>query len=377
MPSKNFASIQILRGVAALLVVIFHVGVLMSDRFGAVGQHLLFRAGAAGVDIFFPISGFVMVVSTTTLVGRRGAWRTFLERRLVRIVPLYWLATTLKLVMLIAVPSLALHAAMTTGHTLGSYFFMFTPNPNGGTMPLVPVGWTLNYEMFFYAAFAAVLFLNMPLVCTVGVAMAGAAAVGFFHMTTWPPFEVLSPIVLEFVAGMIIARLTLAGFRLGTAPALLLGVVALACLVGTDALPEAVLNEGRVLYWGVPGAVLVLAAVSLEPYVTSEVWALPRRLGDASYSIYLSHGFVIPVFGVVVAKLAPAGLASVTVAFAAAVLLSVVAGMIVCDWVEQPILRLRPKKPSRALPATAPATPTAGAVAAVVSDVVETDLIVS
>ena len=373
MPTKNYASIQILRGAAALLVVVFHAGVMTGDRFGAVGQHLLLRAGAAGVDIFFPISGFVMVVSTTSMLGRPEAWRVFLERRLVRIVPLYWLATTLKLVMLITVPGLALHAALTLHHTLGSYLFLFTPNPNGGTMPLVPVGWTLNYEMFFYAVFAATLFFQAPLVRTVGVVMVAAAAIGLLHLSTWPPLEVCSAIVLEFVAGMIIARLTLAGFRLKTVPALIVGAIALVSLVGTDALPEAVVDSGRVLYWGLPGAALVLAAVSLEAPLQGEAWSLPRRLGDASYSIYLSHGFVIPVFGVVVAKLVPASIGAVLFAFTAAVVLSALVGLLVYDWVEQPILRLRPKKPSR--PAVVPASPSAATAVAALSEATETDLI--
>ncbi|MBV8536835.1 MAG: acyltransferase, partial [Alphaproteobacteria bacterium] len=170
-PVLNYVSIQILRGIAALLVVVCHAGVMAGDRFGAVGQHLLLRAGAAGVDIFFPISGFVMVISSINLAGRPDGWWVFLERRIVRVVPLYWLATTLKLVMIVAVPSIALHAAVTTTHVLGSYFFVFVPNPNGGSMPLVPVGWTLNYEMFFYAVFAAALFVRGPLVWSVALLM--------------------------------------------------------------------------------------------------------------------------------------------------------------------------------------------------------------
>src|SRR5579871_6907304 len=107
---KDYSGVQVLRGLAAMLVVLFHAGLLADERFGAPGHHLfgpLFRAGAGGVDIFFPISGFVMVVSTVGLLAQPGASRIFLTRRIIRIVPLYWIATTAKLVIVLAVPALA------------------------------------------------------------------------------------------------------------------------------------------------------------------------------------------------------------------------------------------------------------------------------
>ena len=102
---------------------------------------------ASGVDLFFVISGFIMVYSSEDLFGARGAWRTFLTRRLVRIVPLYWLTTA------ITIPLMSLTVDWQS--LLGSYFFIPYRAPSNAIVPLHGVGWTLNLEMFFYVIFAA------------------------------------------------------------------------------------------------------------------------------------------------------------------------------------------------------------------------------
>ena len=96
--SSNFVTIQSLRAVAALLVVDYHVLDMWSLRVNPTPPGVSWVNGAAGVDIFFVISGFVMVVSSRRMAAKLGAWRTFIEHRIVRIAPLYWLATTAKLV---------------------------------------------------------------------------------------------------------------------------------------------------------------------------------------------------------------------------------------------------------------------------------------
>ncbi len=91
--SVPVASIQILRAVAALAVVALHVGHEGATRLGPRNPLPDFSVGAAGVDLFFVISGFIMVYASDTLFARAGAPATFFTRRLARIVPLYWAAT--------------------------------------------------------------------------------------------------------------------------------------------------------------------------------------------------------------------------------------------------------------------------------------------
>lgn len=335
----SYIGIQMLRGVAALLVVVFHAGMLVHDRFPAVGNHMVLAAGAGGVDIFFPISGFVIMVSGAGLAGREGGWRSFLWRRLIRIVPLYWAATTVKLLAVLTAPRMAMHTSLGLWHTVASYLFVFAHGPGGDTVPIVPVGWTLNFEMFFYAIFAATLAWRRPVLPTAAALVLAAAVLGVLLPHKWAPFAVLDPLVLEFAGGMLIAGLAMSGRRLGRRTAAVLLAAGFAVLIGSDALPMSVEDHLRLLLWGVPGAAIVLAAVSLEPAVRRLPVRLPRLLGDASYAIYLSHGFVLPVVGLLAVKSGLAGWNGAAITLVAGVLASTAGGIAVHLGFERPVTR--------------------------------------
>lgn len=337
VPSETYIGVQILRGLAAFLIVVFHAGLMVQDRFPGSGDHWTLRFGAAGVDIFFPISGFVMLLSTRALVGRSDGWLTFIRRRIIRIVPLYWLATTAKLLAVLTVPALALHTDTNWWHTVASYLFVFARDDGGSAQPLLPVGWTLNYEMFFYAVMAAVLFWRKPLVPWTAAAMLLTAAASAFVPPALTPLTVCHPIVLEFVAGMGIAALALRGVRLGTVAAAGLAVLALAMMAATDALDPATVERGRLLYWGVPGALLLFAAVTLEPWIAARNWRLLRLIGDASYALYLSHGFVLPVCAILLLRLGLDGIGGAAFAFVLAIAASVAVGIATHLWIERPM----------------------------------------
>lgn len=144
MPEKQseIYSVQILRGVAALLVVARHAAKQLS-----ADPENAFILGQFGVDIFFVISGFVIF-----LAGRNSSPAHFLKRRFIRVVPMYWL-----------VLALVVGMRMAHGHLVSQYFipntllsFLFVPSEiaDGAIFPPIVVGWTLNFEMFFYAVFA-------------------------------------------------------------------------------------------------------------------------------------------------------------------------------------------------------------------------------
>jgi peptidoglycan/LPS O-acetylase OafA/YrhL len=336
---ETYISIQLLRGLAAMLVVVFHAGVMVRDRFPAAGDHFLLLSGAAGVDIFFPISGFVMLISSRALLLRPDGWKIFAERRLIRIVPLYWLATTLKVLAVLAVPALALHSQLGEWHILASYLFIADRNAMGTVEPVLPVGWTLNYEMFFYLIFAVALLWRRPLIITVSAILLLIVAVGGVVPKDIAAFTVFRPLVLEFGAGLWIAQLAWDGVRLRRRTAIACFIIALLALLATDALPSAEVESARLLLWGLPGAMLVLAAVSLEPWVAKRRWRIASVLGDASYSIYLSHGFVLPCFAVAAAKMGFHGIIGATASFGLSIVVSALFGIAIYRWIERPMTR--------------------------------------
>src|SRR5262245_37595124 len=190
---KTVLSLQYLRAAAALSVVWFHA----LDRRGLHG----FDVGQMGVDIFFVLSGLVMWLISER--ANRTPRRVF-AARLARIAPTYWLATVFVLV-LWAVGVRAGLDHPEAWHTLKSFLYIPAEYPGKDKIyPLVIPGWTLNYEMFFYAVFAIALFARAKLrLAILTVAIAGLVAVG---LAIRPQGAIAvtytGPIMLEFLAGV-------------------------------------------------------------------------------------------------------------------------------------------------------------------------------
>lgn len=277
---KTLYGIQYLRAFAALAVVLFHA----AERSGYG-----FAIGAAGVDVFFVISGFIMWV----IVERRPVSPgRFLLDRIRRIVPVYWLATGLMVVGGLA--GLFPNLALTAGHVLASFFFVPSFSPSSGELwPILVQGWTLNYEMFFYVVFAACLALPRHfLLSAMMIVFVGLVAIGFAVESSNPLFVTYTrPVILEFVAGMLIARLWLAG-RVPNAVAslvLIAGALAGFVAIGVLRLPFDEWTCGPLAF------ALVYGTAALETRGRVPRLKVPAVLGDASYSIYLWHTFAISV----------------------------------------------------------------------------------
>jgi exopolysaccharide production protein ExoZ len=332
----NFLTIQALRAIAALLVVLYHAFDMWGERVDVSAPGVGWNNGAAGVDIFFVISGFVMVVSSRRLVGQPSAWLTFLRHRIVRIVPLYWLLTTAKIVAVLLLPALVVRTSLDPSFIARSYLFLPVVDSAGHFRPVIPVGWTLTYEFLFYLFFAAALAVRADVLRVVVPGLGLIAVLALARTDSWPDWTILfDTIVIEFVFGVVLGQWTLRGFRLPTAVAIALVTVGFVVILSLPPGPE----NMRVLTWGLPAFAVVAGAVSLEHFVAR---ALPRwllALGDASYSIYLSHGFVLPALMLVIGKSLSPGLRAETLTILLCVLVSSIAGWILFISVESPIMR--------------------------------------
>jgi exopolysaccharide production protein ExoZ len=298
--SKTLLSIQALRAVAAMLVVAFHATVLWHDH--APDQALVWENGNAGVDLFFVISGLVIVLSSSSLVQKADGWRTFVVQRLIRVVPMYWLTTTGKLIAITLAPALALHSFPTVWNVIASYLFIPAANANGEIVPVLVVGWTLSFEMLFYAAFTAALVVRLDPLRVVVPAMVCVAIASLFRTPEWPAAStVINPMVLEFVLGALIARVYLS-FPTRLSPGPLMLVLGLAGAATLIFLPIGTVWE-RAIFWGSGAGAVVAAAVAFEPIIRRHLPVLLVQLGEASYSLYLTHAFVLPVVGLVVTHL--------------------------------------------------------------------------
>ncbi|WP_263142747.1 acyltransferase [Pseudomonas sp. RIT-PI-AD] len=278
-------SLQALRALAAWLVVCHHVMQIFFDfkAESALGRFFI-EKGAIGVDIFFIISGFVIYLSTQ---GKDIQAGRFMLNRFMRIVPAYWLYSVLVALIILYAHPVMPSQRFDLHHFLLSLVFVPAENPGGfGLYPTLSVGWTLNYEMFFYLLFALSLVAPQryrPL------AIAGALALVSTVLASQPWLSDFyrNSIVYEFLFGVCIGVCYRRGWigQGGWAPVVLL-LVALMAIYQLD-------SSMRLLNWGVPSALVVIACIALEPWFRS-VRPL-KMLGDCSYSVYLVHVIVLSV----------------------------------------------------------------------------------
>lgn len=295
-------SIQYLRGVAAVAVVYFHTGVNSANL--AWPAFIPRDFGKAGVDIFFVISGFIMVFVTSS---RETSPREFLLRRIIRIVPLYWFFTLLVICDGLIYPAAMLNNGIVWPHIFLSFLFIPHINPiTGTTEPFFKLGWTLIYEMYFYAIFACLLLVR-PLSRRMIIMLFWAAGVSLLFGLTKPwgaiPVVYMNPIVLEFVMGAFIGFAYLNGYLRRFDPTLSFLLV-LICAMTMIFTPFADDTEFifrsflRPVVYGIPAAIIVLGLLAFE--TSGNLRKLPwlMLMGDASYSIYLSHTTTLTLFRV-------------------------------------------------------------------------------
>lgn len=333
--SPDFLTIQALRAVAALLVVLGHALGAWDERVEGLAPGVGWANGASGVDIFFIISGFVMVISSRGLRHQPVSWQIFLRRRIIRIVPLYWLLTTVKIVAVLLLSSVVLRTRLDFNLVAGSYLFLPVVDSGGHLRPVLPVGWTLTYEVIFYLLFAAALAVRVDVLRVTIPALGLMAAVALIRTEAWPAWTIIfNTIVLEFGVGVILAKWFLQGGRLNPAISAGLVVAGFAAIL----LTPMVSDNARPITWGIPAFAIVAGAVSLEHLVGRSIPFWLRTLGDASYSLYLSHGFVLPTLVLLISKGRSPDLCTQILTITLCLFVASGVGIILFNWIENPLL---------------------------------------
>jgi exopolysaccharide production protein ExoZ len=357
--TQNIASVhgrltrlQCLRGVAAVIVVMSHSLHEVADKLTATPLTLRLPAisGHLGVDVFFVISGFVMFYISAEHFGKQGAPLRFLRSRFIRIVPLYWFYTSLWLVTASVMANELNRAGIDPLHLAASYLFWPYPRPDGGELfPVLAGGWSLNYEMFFYAIFAALLFTTRRF----GLWLLGGIFIGLIALHPLFPFGALEfwsrQVILEFFAGVVLAVLFR---RFGPVawPRFVAPVVVAALLLFVLPMSDPPLEYGDVgsltiiLVW----ATIVVAA-AVFPHEDQQPNRMTRALaalGDSSYSLYLSHAFTLGLAGVLAKRLHLLDHMPAEAVWTLMVIASIAGGFISYATIERPLLKLFRKRPA-------------------------------
>lgn len=338
----QYRSLQYLRGIAAFLVVIAHA---TEYPIGQV-QDVPFwtgRTGDLGVQIFFVISGFVITIVSgpTTFDPLTFAWRRFL-----RLAPLYWLCTTVLLIATLWAP--ALFKTTTAGPYDYLTSMLFIPHARIGEAnhwsPLLKPGWTLNLEVFFYAVTATLCWCRFRRSRTVilSVILLTLVALSFFDTSRLGALGFYaSRNLIAFVAGLWLAeaatRVRVAESRAGFV-SLVTGLSAVAAVAAVYCVADDRLGGNL----AIPAGILVVsAAFTIELSGQLPHWPGLRAVGDASYSLYLTHMFTAGLVWAILRRFAdpmalPAHIAVVAITAIVGVAVAVVSYRVV----ELPFIRL-------------------------------------
>jgi len=300
---SKLKNIQALRGIAVLFVVMFHL-FIVEKRYSGLNSILpeSIQFGTFGVDLFFAISGFVMVTVTRGKFKKTREAFIFLYNRMTRIYPLYWIYSILALIVFLIQPSWVNSSQGNQVNLLAS--FLLLPSDK---LPLVQVGWTLIHEVYFYIVYFLIFLLLPEHLLYYALGGWGLCVVIFSLLIPAgnPYFDLIfSPLTVEFLGGCGLAILYYkekAGSTQGWVLALIAGIALLMSLRGHETYRAATgwvapLGWWRILIYGIPALTITYCLIHAEQtgFVIHPFFS---RLGDASYSIYLSHLFTINVAG--------------------------------------------------------------------------------
>ena len=309
----------------------------------------IFVFGQTGVDLFFVISGFVMIVAFHDRLGDRGQVAGFLKGRFFRIYPTYWVYCAALAAVYLVKPGLI--NASANGNVDLATSFLLLPDDS---LPLLMVAWSLVHEVWFYLVFACILLLPASW-CARAFALwflAVAAAAVLLPIPVNPYLRIAAhPFTLEFIMGAFagMAYLQVKERSLSTsiisAAGLFVGMIGLAYSIRTDVVDgsDVISSISLERAFAVGGSyALVLLAVAL--FERSQGWRMPKPLtfiGDISYSLYLSHILTLSLFGRVWSTVGTSGnpLVAAIVFWIAASAAVIVVAYLSYRLVERPIMK--------------------------------------
>ncbi|RAN38290.1 acyltransferase family protein [Hyphomonas pacifica] len=299
-------SVQVLRGLAALIVVLYHIRSLESLGIEANGltEHGIvsgiFSNGYAGVDLFFVISGFIMVYVTNDLKTGVKSSTDFLFARITRIYPVWWLFAGMMTVYMVWMHGLSGHGqgwqAISRSEPLIPYLLKSFALLPQGEHPILGVGWTLVHEVYFYFVFAILLLLPRRWLPALLLIWGGWVIAGSLMGLSGPlavdlPALFFYPMTMEFILGAAVGLIVMSGLHWRAGAVTLLATLWLMAALCYQGLETAhTLQWGRVMWFGLPSAALIygLAMLDLQQRLA---WLVPAATGTLACTvIYQLYG---------------------------------------------------------------------------------------
>ncbi|MDO7786778.1 acyltransferase family protein [Desulforamulus aquiferis] len=346
--NKFLLNLQIFRGLAAVMVLVCHANLIVDkDLFNG-----LLVVGRCGVDFFFVLSGFIIYYANYSIIGNPAQFNKYIRRRFNRIYPIYWVYT----LMTIAVHFVLLHF---TGKGLIYWisinldnilrtFSLYPVNTAILEAPIIPVAWTLTYEILFYFMFSLLILLKPKLAIPILSIWAAAVTLNLF-LPLNSDILLIDVILgiknMEFFMGCLAAHLFIRQYfklpryllRLSITLGVILFVISCWYNVATGYILD-YMHKTHIITFGVPFFIIILFTTMLEeqfPSPTGKIKGLLLYLGNASYSIYLTHFVILALMNITLLKLY--GLDSLAI-FIISSLSSLIIGCLSYSFIEKPLL---------------------------------------
>jgi exopolysaccharide production protein ExoZ len=324
MGGRKLSGIEALRGLAASAVVLYHAARYVRRTCDWNLAEKLFQFGHAGVDLFFVISGFVILYAHYDDLGRPNRIAHYAQRRFTRVLPVYWVALLITI-------ALSRHL-----HSSSDLFWSFTLLPHQGN-PILGIAWTLKYEVAFYTIFAILILNRIAGIAILGAWLGLVIAGNVFGWGGGDFAQLYNPFCFEFFLGMGAAFAVKENLVPNSAVLLSLGLLLLS---GTILLEVTNILDGYSgwarLAYGIPSAIIVAECTSWM-----RIPSVLNVFGKASYSIYLFQFVFIGIVGKIIAGATP------SIAFAVLSGVGIGGGIVASRYIEFPLIRLVRHKISR------------------------------
>lgn len=342
--SRNFESLQACRGIAALLVVLYHLGLAIAApkyfNVAEFGRPAGF--GHIGVEFFFVLSGFIITYVHWGDVSRPGALPLYLKRRFARIYPIYWIVFLSVFLSALMLPPLRDSVPHDPALIAKALALMPLDQAVVGDLsaPVITVAWSLQYEVVFYALFALAI-LNRWL-GLLAVAFVSAIYASCLNGCTFPQSFIGVPYLLLFGAGSLVAVVERKGWRVRRPGTVAITAAIIFVLLGIAELFYPAFKRSFIqeILLGLSSALTIAGLLSWETSrATPPTFGPLRFLGDASYALYLVHYPLISILCKIALVALPMTVLGASVAYVLILLACLSLAAVVHLRVERPLLR--------------------------------------
>ena len=293
---QQLNSLQLYRGVASLLVVFHHANTILDRELKQDGSFKIFHFGWVGVDFFFVLSGFIIFYIHHADLGQPSQFKSFIAKRFLRIYPLYWIILFGKIFTSLLDKSSIISQSSPIRFI---QVILLVPQERANLDRFIGVSWTLTHEIFFYLLFGLLILLKPKISRIIIIAWIVGLVLNFMNLVSIDRsllFDfVFNARNLEFIFGCLAAYVVIKyddnNGKIWIFAAL--GMLIVAILNTRYHELGGVSAEIAPIAYGIPFALLIVGSVRVEKSTFLKIPAVLIYLGNASYSIYLTHGFFI------------------------------------------------------------------------------------